>query len=179
MPPSITSPERRLRHAAWLPILALVLLLATAHGCAHAAPRLMRATVTHVVDGDSVWVRPERGGAPRPVRLRGIDAPEICQAHGRAARDALAAKVLSRPVTLRLHGRDAYQRLLGELATRSGDDVGAWMVSQGHAWSPGYRGRSGAYAREQDRARSHRRGLWAAGRALEPRTFRRRHGSCH
>ena len=155
------------------------LLLAILPALVQAAPRAMRATVTYVVDGDSVWVKPERGGAPRPVRLRGIDAPEICQAHGRAARDALAAKVLSRPVTLRLHGRDAYQRLLGELATPSIQDVGAWMVSQGHAWSPRYRGRDGAYARQQDRARSQGRGLWAEGRAMEPRTFRRRHGSCH
>ena len=176
MRPSIISPEaatfmRRL----WLLLAGCLLLV----GVAQAEPRLLRGTVTHVSDGDSVWIRPERGGAPKAVRLRGIDAPEICQRHGQAAREALAGQVLHRPVVLQLRGRDSYQRLLGELATPRLKDVGAWMVSQGHAWSPGYRGRSGPYAKQQARARAEHRGLWRQPGAMAPRNFRQRHGSCH
>ena len=35
--------------------------------------------VTHVSDGDTVWVQPLQGGEAYKVRLLGIDAPEICQ----------------------------------------------------------------------------------------------------
>ncbi|TFY98114.1 thermonuclease family protein [Ramlibacter rhizophilus] len=157
--------------------LLLSLLLCLAGLQAQAATRTLRGTVSHVTDGDSLWLRPASGGAPQALRLRGIDAPEICQEHGPAARRALAALVEGRPVVVRLRGRDAYQRLLGELATASHGDVGAWMVAQGHAWAPS-RSRSNRYAQAQARAQAERRGLWAQPHAVEPRVFRRRHGSC-
>jgi micrococcal nuclease len=188
MRPSITSPEHHrdrdrpgAAHAPWrkllLPLLAAFFF--GVGGSALAGERLLRGSVSHVTDGDSVWVRLASGGPARPVRLRGIDAPEICQRHGAEARRALLSKVLAQPVLLRARGRDVYQRVLGEVATPGVADVGAWMVAQGHAWSPGYRGRPGPYAAEEAQARAGRRGLWAEPGAVDPRRFRRRHGSCH
>lgn len=156
----------------------LALLLGAAPADA-AKSRWMRGTVTRVTDGDTVWIRPAGGGAPRAVRLRGIDAPEICQSHGRAAQRALAARVLGQPVALRVHGRDSYRRYIGDLATASEPDLGAWMVAQGHAWAPARRANGGPHARAQARARAARQGLWARPGAIEPAAFRRRHGSCH
>ena len=52
--------------------------------------------VTRIVDGDSLWVRPAEGGAPVELRMDGIDAPEICQSGGQAARKALAARLMGR-----------------------------------------------------------------------------------
>lgn len=135
------------------------------------------ATVTHVSDGDTLWVRPAGGGAPRAVRLDGIDAPELCQAHGTAARAALARRVHGRRVEVRVRRHDDYGRALARVSLE-GEDVGAWLVGQGHAWSYRYRGQPGPYARLEARARGERRGLFRHAQADHPREFRRRHGTC-
>jgi micrococcal nuclease len=139
---------------------------------------VVQGIVTHVVDGDSLWVRPAPGAAALEVRLQGIDAPEICQHFGTQARDALAALVLHRRVTLTTRSRDRYQRTLARISVGS-QDVGAWMVARGYAWSNGWRDSGGPYAQQQAQARAARLGLWGSGRGMAPREFRKRHGSCH
>jgi micrococcal nuclease len=157
-----------------LRLIVATLLVALA-ACAQA--RSFEGVVTHVTDGDSLWVRPASGGAPREVRLQGIDAPEICQAFGASARDALAARVLHRRVAVNSRARDKYRRALGRV-TVNGQDLGAWMVGRGNAWSYRFRRDVGPYAAQEARARNARLGLWADGPAIEPREFRKRHGSC-
>lgn len=85
-----------------------------------------------------------------------------------------------KPIKLRLIGLDAPEidRRLVKL-TLDGDDVGAWLVLQGHAWNVRYRGRSGPYTREERAARAARRGVFATPDAMPPRSFRRQHGSCY
>ena len=137
------------------------------------------ATVTRVSDGDTVWLRPDDGGKPFRLRLRGIDAPERCQAWGTEAKLALAARVLEQRVRLTSRGNDDYRRVLGNIHLASGEDVSAWMVSQGHAWSYRYRRSPGPYAHEERQARALKRGLFANEKsAIEPALFRRLHGSC-
>jgi micrococcal nuclease len=134
--------------------------------------------VTRVSDGDTVWVqRLDRPGRPLKLRLRGIDAPEICQAGGEASRDALALRVLRREVNVDTAARDDYGRWLSTLAV-DGDDVAASMVADGQAWNSRWRGAPGPYAREEARARAARRGVFADPAALEPRQFRKLHGPC-
>lgn len=142
--------------------------------CAAPASALT-GVVTHVTDGDTVWVRTEH--ARLKVRLQGIDAPERCQAWGPQSRDALARRVLNRQVELQTRARDGYQRTIAQL-TLEGEDLGAWMVGQGHAWSARYRRSLGPYASQETAARSARRGLFAQADAVEPRAFRQRHGPC-
>ncbi|MEO7391791.1 MAG: thermonuclease family protein [Ramlibacter sp.] len=155
-------------------LLAVVLL---ASGCAAAPARDFEGVVSHVTDGDSLWVRPAAGAAPLQVRLRGIDAPEICQSFGVQARDALAARLLHRRVAVASRSLDNYQRILGQV-TLEGEDVGAWMVSRGYAWSYRFRRDGGPYATQEKTARGARLGLWAQGGAMRPAEFRKRHGSC-
>lgn len=154
---------------------ALLLLLPSA--LLAQQPRSYTAVVTHVSDGDTVWVRPSRGGARVPVRLLDIDAPEICQRSGQQSRDALARQVLRRTVTVEERGRDDYGRVLARLH-RSGQDVGEQLVVEGHAWSYRFRNQPGPYHAQETQARQARRGLWAAAHPLEPRAFRRLHGPC-
>ena len=154
---------------------AAALLLLAASAWVHAGN--FTGIVTHVTDGDSLWVRPLAGGPPRPVRLLGIDAPEICQAYGPQARDALAARVLHQPVRVASRQRDTYQRVLGKV-TLGGQDLGLWMVSRGHAWSYRFHRDRGPYAQREAQARSARLGLWRGPAPLPPRDFRKRHGSC-
>ena len=165
------------------PVAAAVLALAFHTGlwAAPAPARGFAATVTRVSDGDTLWVRPERGGPPRKLRLHGIDAPEICQPGGVAARDALQALALHRPVQVSVLRRDDYQRLLARV-THQGDDLARAMVRQGHAWSYRYRRDPGPYGAEEQEARRLRRGLFAVQPGPQapesPRAFRRRHGPC-
>lgn len=151
----------------------LALLLAPA---LHAAD--YRARVTHVVDGDTLWVRPARGGAPVEIRLLDLDAPEGCQAWGPQARDALRSRLRNADVFVHGRATDDYGRLLARI-DRRGKDVGRWMVRNGHAWSMTFRGRAGPYAADEARARRERKGLWKAPAPVEPRTFRKQHGRCH
>jgi endonuclease YncB( thermonuclease family) len=137
-----------------------------------------QGTVVRVIDGDTIRVEP-LGAARRPVvvRLQGIDAPERCQRGGEAARAALAARVLGRPVEVRVRARDAYRRAIGRVVA-DGEDVNRWLVERGHAWSPGWHHRPGPYAIEERAARAAKRGLFARDDAIEPWRFRRMHGSC-
>ncbi len=145
---------------------------------AAAERRSFHGTVTHVSDGDTLWVRPASGGAPVPVRLQGIDAPEACQPFGPQARHALASRVLRQSVKVDVQGRDDYQRTLARVSVH-GQDVGAWLVFTGHAWSYRYRASPGPYARLESQARQARRGLWAASAPMDPRQFRKHQGPCH
>ncbi len=155
--------------------------IAMAQPSTAAAPHRDRwlGVVTYVVDGDSVWVRPQQGGKPISVRVDGIDAPEICQTGGDTARDALQRRVLGLQVVIEGRSRDDYGRLLARIIL-DGDDVGARMVKDGNAWSYRYRGSAGPYATQQRLAESARRGIFADTSAppVYPAAFRKQYGSC-
>ncbi len=151
-------------------VVALLLVLAAG------AAQAFTAEVTHVSDGDTVWVRRD-GRAPFKLRLDGLDAPERCQAGGPQARDALAARLLHRRVEVHTRAHDDYGRAVGTLQL-DGADVGAWLVAQGLAWNARFARRAGPYAEDEAAARAARRGLFAQRDAEYPRDFRRRHGPC-
>lgn len=154
----------------WFALLALLLAPSL-----HAAS--FRGSVSHVTDGDTLWVRPAAGGAPVEIRLLDLDAPEGCQSFGPQAKKALRERVLDQPVRVRTRGSDDYGRQLARVEHR-GQDVGAWLVRNGYAWSMVFRGKSGPYASLEAQARSERKGLWALPGALDPRSFRKRFGRC-
>jgi len=163
------------------PALLAACCIALAQPPTAAAPHRDRwsGVVTYVVDGDSVRVRPLQGGKPVSVRLDGIDAPEICQSGGVVARDALKRRVLGLQVVIEGKSRDDYSRLLARVML-NGDDVGARMVIDGHAWSYRYRGSTGPYAAQQRLAEAARRGIFAdtSAAAVYPAAFRKQHGAC-
>jgi micrococcal nuclease len=135
------------------------------------------AQVTHVTDGDTVWVRPERGGKPVKLRISAMDAPEICQAGGVAAQAALARRLAGRQLAVTSLGRDDYGRTVTVIRLQ-GEDIGAWMVSQGHAWSSRYGREGGPYFSLQQQAQAAGRGLFEDRSSIRPVVFRKRHGPC-
>lgn len=157
----------------WLLALALAWLGLSAS----AASDQGYAVVTRVIDGDTVWLRTAERSRIK-ARLLGLDAPEQCQAHGRESTQALREAVLHRAVKVTFVSRDTYGRDLVRLAL-DGQDVGAAMVAQGHAWSYRWKGDPGPYAAQEQQARQARRGLFADPSAQRPSAFRRRHGPCH
>ena len=162
--------------------IALVALFACpGAACAKAlSNKAWRATVTYVVDGDTLWVRPAGGAKPVKVRLDGVDAPEICQAYGDTSRKALSAKLIRQSVTVFAKRRDSFGRVLASISLggTGGADVGDWMVREGHAWSYRFRRDAGPYAAQEAVAKSVGKGLFANALAQEPREFRKRHGAC-
>ena len=157
---------------------ALITALLLACALQAGAGQAWHGTVTRVSDGDTLWVRPAAGGKPVKVRIAGIDAPEICQAGGQAARAALAQRVRGRRLEVDARRQDDYGRIVAGLHL-DGEDIAGWMVGQGHAWSSGFGREGGRYLAQQQRAQAAGHGLFADRSALEPRLFRRRHGPCH
>lgn len=157
---------------------ALVLAL-LGLGAAAPAWALATAWVSWVMDGDTVLLVPDGQHEALKWRIAGIDAPEICQAGGEAAREALVARVMRHTVQIEPQGQDVYGRQIGRLL-RDGQDVGAEMVAAGMAWAWQHRTGRGPYAALQKQAQHDRRGLFAAREtAMSPAVFRQFHGSCH
>jgi endonuclease YncB( thermonuclease family) len=135
--------------------------------------------VSWVMDGDTVLV--VRPGQKEPVKLRldAVDAPETCQPGGTAARDAMIALALRKPVQVQSLGHDSYGRDIGRLSV-DGVDVGAQMVRSGMAWAYRFRTGRGPYAALQRQAQKEKRGVFAGREApMSPALFRKFNGSCH
>ena len=136
------------------------------------------ARATRVSDGDTLWVQPVLGGSPKKLRLQGVDAPELCQPGGPAAREALRTLVAQRVLTVRVKYTDDYGRGLAHIEV-DGQDLAALMVRRGQAWSYRWRHSLGPYARQEAQARKARIGLFVETAPELPSDFRRRNGSCY
>ena len=137
--------------------------------------------VEHVTDGDTLWIRPLDQGnqtKPRKIRIDGIDAPESCQIYGAQSTAALKKLIASKTVTVNSKRVDDYGRDVAKIALKD-VDVGAWMVSNGHAWSYHYKFSAGPYRVEEETAKRAKLGLFADASAIEPRVFRKENGSCY
>ena len=168
----------------WFGALLCALTLGPAAAAAHKKkpapppkPVVLTGTVSRVVDGDTLWLRTEGASAPVVVRIDGIDAPESCQAGGSEAAAALNALALGRSVTVRVASQDDYGRTVGKVFDGE-KDIGDRMVRDGQAWSLRYKYDRGPYMAEERMAFALKRGLHAAGGAIQPRDFRKQHGPC-
>lgn len=139
-------------------IVAVVVL-----GACDASPAVETSvSMSVVVDGDTLTLDGVR------VRLWGVDAPEqeqTCRREGqgypcgRAASQALRDWIGRRPVSCVEIEKDQYGRSVARCAV-DGEDVGGWLVAQGHALD--YRRHSaGAYSRDEASARAAARGMHA------------------
>ena len=136
-----------------------------------------QARVHDVVDGDTVHLQILGGRETLKARLQGIDAPEICQSFGPQSRDALARRINQMMVTVQSTRLDEYGRSLVVIYI-NGEDINAWLVKQGYAWSFGRKGSKGPYAAEESQAKLQKRGLFADEGAVRPAQFRRKHKGC-
>lgn len=138
-----------------------------------------RGTVTYVVDGDTLYVRPADSRKPISVRIDGIDAPEICQSGGVQAREELMMRVLGKRVLVQPKANDRYGRLVASIVMDNVDQGGR-MVAAGQAWAFRFTAGLGPYAPNQRNAEAARLGVFSA--EVWPQTpalFRKMHGFCN
>lgn len=152
-----------------LPLLGILPLLFFSIGASAYTVEVVRVT-----DGDTLVV----SGLRKNVRILGIDAPELAQASGHAAREAIQAL---EGKTVRLHtlGRDSYGRTLAQVFLNDGTDVGLEQLRAGWAWVYGSGLRAlpkkerRAYRAAEASARKEKRGLWKGSpAAIAPWRFR-------
>ena len=141
--------------------------------------------VTNVVDGDTVRVRRSPVAEEEPVRMLGIDAPEMNRGPGKPdhwgpqATGHLERLVEGRTVTLRLEStqtRDKYRRLLAYVYVEGGQNVNLELVRGGHAYAHRMFPHSlrRQFEQAEDEARGKGRGLWASVREPQMPAWRQR-----
>lgn len=109
------------------------------------------------------------------VRLEGIDAPELGQPFGKAAKRALSGKAFGRSAEIVVAGRDQYGRVVARV-TVDGLDIGTALVREGYAWcDPRFNHDSRLVALEGT-ARGSKVGLWADRDPTPPWEFRSHRG---
>lgn len=162
-----------------LALLLLVALLVCVPVNAHA----WSATVTHIVDGDTITVAPlGQMDALIRVRLYGIDAPESRQGHGPEATAALAAMLpVGATADIIPMDTDKYGRTVG-LVIYEGLTVNHTLVREGHAWvAPKYcrayfcRG----WMKEARATKKAGKGLWREKQAEAPWEWRKKNPTEH
>lgn len=125
----------------------------------------LRGKVVGVHDGDSLSLLV--GQRTYKLRLEGIDAPELGQDYGRAAKRFLGDLAVNQSIEARVSDIDRYSRVvariwLGKL------DLCRLMVSSGYAWHYAqYSSDPGLRLAERE-ARAGSRGLWAAENGRAP-----------
>lgn len=140
----------------------------------------IRAAIVH--DGDTL--RLPSGLVltvrPAPVRIVGIDAPELAQPGpwGMAALDRLTELIAAPDAAVHPLGIDAYGRVLARV-TAGREDVAVVLVREGlaYAWTPpGRRPPPGwdAIRAAEAEARAAKRGVWSDPTAERPEQWRRR-----
>lgn len=104
-----------------IPALLIALLATPA-----LADRTLEGRVTVVRDVDTIVV------AGTPVRLNGLDGPEVSNRAGREARTFMTRLVRGETVTCQLSGERTHDRWVG-VCFLDGQDLGAIAVANGHA----------------------------------------------
>lgn len=164
----MTIPRQRPLVAAYLFALLLITLLPglTLFG----QETEYRTFVKEVVDGDTVVTL----GGDR-IRLHGIDAPELAQPHGEAARAFLSETVLGPPVVVLPLERDRYGRTVARLRLEDGTSVQELLLLAGLAWwYEEYAPEAADLEAAEATARRDRRGVWSEDQPVPPWVWRER-----
>lgn len=178
----LPSPERPLPPCLRRPLqaafaaLAAGLVLAAGGAAAKPAATPIEGVINRIIDGDTLTLQPQ-GKPPIEVRLRDMDAPEICQPHGPEAKKALEEMALGKTAKLTVSARDSFGRSIG-LVMVDGQSLSKLMVAEGHAWSARWRSDRGPLMKEERMATALRRGLHATSGAVMPKDFRKTNGPC-
>ena len=104
-------------------LLALAILV----GSPINAGEWIEGQVTHVRDVDTIEVN------NLPVRLNGVDGPELNERGGKAAKVWMQKLVLRKPVRCWLNGDKTHDRWVGTCYVNKDEDIGALAIAAGQA----------------------------------------------
>lgn len=133
--------------------------------------------VTSVADGDTFKV--DDGGETYNVRLLMVDTPETVHPdmdgpmpYGQEASDFTKSMILGRDVSVQMHGRDAYGRMLGYVEV-DGNDFNKMLIEEGLGKMRYLDGttdtpRYNAYRDAEKQAARDKRGLWSVNGYARP-----------
>jgi endonuclease YncB( thermonuclease family) len=133
--------------------------------------------VVAVSDGDTITIEPIQGGDRAKVRLHGIDAPELRQPYGQAAKTFTLNTVLYKEIDVRPtpQGKDRYGRIVAIVEVPQAGILQELLLDAGLAWVyPAYCKNCNEWETIQEQARRQRKGLWVDGNPVEPWEWRKR-----
>ena len=134
-----------------------------------AHPEATNCYVVSVTDGDSF--KAIHNGKIVSCRLVSVDAPELAQAFGLAAKDSLASLIGGKLVSMTILKDDRYGRLLVRLS-EGGRDIQEHLVEKGMAWVyTGHANDRQLLATEAE-AQQQQAGLWGCKRRVSPWQYR-------
>ncbi|WP_373817961.1 thermonuclease family protein [Glaesserella sp.] len=124
--------------------------------------------VVGISDGDSFTCLQQR--KPIKIRLQHIDAPELHQAYGNRAKQALATLIFKKTIRLQIDGYDKYQRMLAVAYNEKNQEINLKLVEQGMAWA--YHQSRPIYQEAQTQAQKRKIGLWQDKNPINPAEWR-------
>lgn len=136
-----------------------------------------------IADGDTLYVYAPEERASYRVRMAAIDAPEKSQAYGTEAHQALQQLLRGTGrVSLRVHGKDRYGRLVSTVFDSRNRNINLMLVESGAAWvyhpyakRPEHQDIYDQLIAAERNARAQQRGLWGHPAPIEPWKYRRGH----
>jgi endonuclease YncB( thermonuclease family) len=152
-----------------------ILLFTAAVAMAAKPPYTLSGKVVALTDGDALTIE-DHAKTPHKIRLAGIDAPELAQAFGSKAREALADKVLGKVVRVEVIDIDRSKQEVGRMYLGE-RFINRELVRDGFAWRFVRFDRPGEFKAAEADARAHKRGLWIDPHPLPPWQFRRQHAA--
>ena len=132
--------------------------------------RRILGRVVSVADGDTITVLDETNTQIK-VRLDAIDAPELGQPFGQAAKKALSEMVFGRDVVVYRKKLDRWGRTIGHVIV-DGVDTNLAMLEAGMAWHYKQYDKNKRLAEAEIAAREAKIGLWRDGEATSPWDWR-------
>lgn len=129
--------------------------------------------VVYVLDGDTIEILHNRKALR--VRLHGIDCPEKGQPYGNNAKQATSDLVFAQYVTIEIHGKDKYGRVLADVMLADGRNVNKELVKDGLCWwYQKYAPNDTELEKLETEAIGAGRGLWADPEPMPPWEWRKK-----
>ena len=133
-------------------------------------PELSRADFTAKVvtvhEGDRLTIRHD--GRNETIYLKDIDCPELKQAYGKQAKQAISAYLGSRDVVVRALKRGRNGLGTAEILLQDGRNVGHELLKEGLAWARPDRGHDENLEGMEQLARAEHKGLWSDPNPVAP-----------